>query len=279
MKSAITKKHVSLFKKFTVASLVMIAAMGCALDEQYTFETSGSTSTLADNLPECNWSGGGDFDSGVPNSGNPIIPGWTFVADQIRIGLDKIAGLPTPEDPTQLPLTGLADPDSQYYNPSDNRTAPPNYDRNSADIFSTSQSNLSSLTKDGSIYSIEISSAGSDSAADCDIVHGPYIFSNNDMILNRGDSVEFDWFASDAGDWYDVFGYVIDVNDNYTEIILDSTGEKQDWTTATHTLSRNGEYKFVFVAGSFDYTCGQAIGGKLNIDNIRVKSSNSNSCQ
>ncbi len=47
MKSAITKKHVSLFKKFTVASVMALAVVGCAIDEQYTFESSyqGATET------------------------------------------------------------------------------------------------------------------------------------------------------------------------------------------------------------------------------------------
>jgi len=47
MKSAITKKQVSLFKKFTVASVMALAVVGCAIEEQYTFESSyqGATET------------------------------------------------------------------------------------------------------------------------------------------------------------------------------------------------------------------------------------------
>lgn len=47
MKSAITKKQVSLFKKFTVVSAMALALVGCAIDEQYTFESSyqGATET------------------------------------------------------------------------------------------------------------------------------------------------------------------------------------------------------------------------------------------
>jgi len=45
MKSAITKKHVSLFKKFTVASVMALTVVGCAVDEQYTFESSYQTAS------------------------------------------------------------------------------------------------------------------------------------------------------------------------------------------------------------------------------------------
>jgi len=45
MKSAITKKQVSLFKKFTVASVMALAVVGCAIDEQYTFDSSPMAKT------------------------------------------------------------------------------------------------------------------------------------------------------------------------------------------------------------------------------------------
>ena len=45
MKAAITKKHVSLFKKFTVASVMALTVVGCAVDEQYTFESSYQTAS------------------------------------------------------------------------------------------------------------------------------------------------------------------------------------------------------------------------------------------
>ena len=90
------------------------------------------------------------------------------------------------------------------------------------------------------------------------------------MELDKSDNVNFDWYATQAGDWYDVIGYIVDVNDNHTEIILDSTGANQPWTTNNHSVTRKGEYKFVFVAGSYDKTCGRAIGGTLHIDNVNV---------
>jgi hypothetical protein len=229
--------------------------------------------TIDDDLPECTWSGGGDFDSGTQRLGNPIIPGWTFNPNQVRIGEDSIAGLPTPQDNTTKPSTNP----NQTYRPG--VLYPDNYDRNLSKDYTSADSNLTTDTFDGSAYAVKMSSTGSESKYGCDIIHGPYIYSNTNMELNQGDTVEFDWEAEGTDDWYDVFGYIIDVNDNYSEVILNSTGDKSSWSTASRVITRDGTYKFVFVSGTFDYSCGKAIGGTLNIDNIRVKTSNQSTCQ
>ncbi len=237
-------------------------------DTNYNMGLSSQTltvMTIDDDLPECSWSGGGDFDSGTPNLGNPIIPGWTFNPDQIRIGIDSIAGLPTPQDDTQNPPTP--------------KGTVSNYDRNLSNRYTSQASDITTNTFDGSAYAVKMSSSNSYSTYGCDIIHGPYIYSNTNMQLNQGDTVEFDWEAEGTGDWYDVFGYIIDVNDNYSEVILNSTGINSPWSTASRVINRDGTYKFVFVSGTFDYSCGKMIGGTLNIDNIRVKTSNQSTCQ
>jgi len=52
MKSAITKKHVSLFKKFTVASVMTLVVVGCAVDEQYVISGDSSYRKNTDAAPE-----------------------------------------------------------------------------------------------------------------------------------------------------------------------------------------------------------------------------------
>ncbi len=112
------------------------------------------------------------------------------------------------------------------------------------------------------------------SQANCDIVRGPYMYSNINADLDVGDNISFDWQAIGGADAYDVFGFILDVNDGYSEIILDQYSNYNNrytsWTTVTHQVSRKGDYKFVFVSGSYDATCGKALGSDLYIDNVKV---------
>jgi hypothetical protein len=55
-------------------------------------------------------------------------------------------------------------------------------------------------------------------------------------------------------------------------VILNKSGTTDDtpWATANVTIPATGNYRFVFVAGSYDYTGGKALGASLYIDNIQV---------
>jgi len=56
--------------------------------------------------------------------------------------------------------------------------------------------------------------------------------------------------------------------------LLDETANgSTDWAPAEVTVTANGDYKFVFVSGTFDYTFGRALGASLYIDDIDVDSS------
>ncbi len=255
-------KKSNFFKTIAILSTALLSLLGaCAIDDPIDYTTSfeapsspsGNSGTSNSCSGSCGWAGGGDFDSG--SHGDKVIPNWTLVDQQVKVGTDMIANLPTPSDPTP-------------------QTNSPNGDGNTAQSFRNNQSHLSNVTSNGIGLSVQLSSSGSTSAQRCDTVHGPYIYSNQSMKLDVSDNVTFDWYATQAGDWYDVIGYIVDVNDNHSEIILDSTGANQPWTTNNHSVTRKGDYKFVFVAGSYDMTCGQAIGGTLHIDNINVYSSN-----
>ena len=84
------------------------------------------------------------------------------------------------------------------------------------------------------------------------------------------DTISFDWQAKGGGDDYDVYGYIIDVNTNRIETILDDTGSTTSWTKETIAVSQAGEYRFVFVAGTYDLTGGTWAGAQLFIDNVEV---------
>jgi hypothetical protein len=80
--------------------------------------------------------------------------------------------------------------------------------------------------------------------------------------------------GSGGGDAYDVYGYIVDVNTGRTETILNETGSSDrastTWATQTITVSQAGEYRFVFVAGTYDFSGGRAAGAQLYIDDVSV---------
>ena len=86
--------------------------------------------------------------------------------------------------------------------------------------------------------------------------------------------VSFAWRAKDGGDAYDVYAYLVDVdNPSNTIKLLDSSpGVLGDsgWQNNTVSVTQEGTYQFVFVAGSYDLSGGRKIGAQLFIDDIQV---------
>ena len=73
---------------------------------------------------------------------------------------------------------------------------------------------------------------------------------------------------------YDVYAYLLEENTGVTQELLNVTGAGSTaWATRDITVTDPGDYKYVFVAGTFDETFGQAAGASLYIDNITVISS------
>ena len=106
----------------------------------------------------------------------------------------------------------------------------------------------------------------------CDVVHGPYVYSAP-FQSSANDVIYFDWRAYAGGDAYDVFGYILNVNTGAKTIVLNTTGQyasSTNWATASVTIPSSGSYRFVFVSGTYDATCGMYAGASLYIDNVRV---------
>ncbi len=80
--------------------------------------------------------------------------------------------------------------------------------------------------------------------------------------------VSFDWSAVAGGDDYDVYGYLLK-DDGTTIELLDSHGRSGSGAE-TVTVNSAGNYKFVFVAGTFDASGGTAAGASFDITNINV---------
>jgi len=207
-----------------------------------------------------------DFSSTTPTStvGTTVsIPGWTIEKSQVALGphpvgsdaggavSNSIGGFNTPTDPTPTPsyLGQISRGDD--YLPTSSGTF--NYGFNDGSMRLYSQS----LTVNGG-----------------DVTHGPYIVSDSSVALSVGDKVSFNWKAANGGDAYDVYAYLLNTADGSTVELLDETGDITNWSQVEVTLATAGDYKFVFVAGTFDKTFGTVSGASLYIDDVDVDSAN-----
>lgn len=87
-----------------------------------------------------------------------------------------------------------------------------------------------------------------------DVIHGPYLISQNPVTLNTGDQLSFSWRGEVTDNAFDAYAYLLDADTGSTTELLDSTGNSTtSWSTVTHTVAADASYYFVFVAGSFDY--------------------------
>ena len=87
-----------------------------------------------------------------------------------------------------------------------------------------------------------------------DVIHGPYLISQNPVALSSGDTISFTWKGEVTDNAYDAYAYLLDANSGSATELLDSYGNSTtSWSTVTHTVATDASYYFVFVAGSFDY--------------------------
>ena len=178
------------------------------------------------------------------------LTGWTAINSRVRLnGIDTVAGLPTPIDPTTAPDGGTeASGGSGTY---------------STTVTGGRAILLSNL---GGVTNTTNGSGG--------VIHGPVVVSDNSVYIQNGATVQFDWEASGGSDAFDVLGYILNVDTGATHIMLNATGANaaatQPVTVVNFTVPTTGNYKFVFVSGTWDATRGQAAGARLSIDNIVV---------
>jgi hypothetical protein len=102
------------------------------------------------------------------------------------------------------------------------------------------------------------------------VAHGPALISNDPVAIEAGQTVSFDWKAVEGSDDYDVYAYLLNVDNGSRQELLNSTGDFTDWNTRTVTVTQSGNYKFIFLAGAYDATGGTAVGASLYIDNIKT---------
>jgi LPXTG-motif cell wall-anchored protein len=97
------------------------------------------------------------------------------------------------------------------------------------------------------------------------VLHGPAIYSD-EFSAKTVDDLSFSFAASDDGDDFKVFGYLLNTADCSQTEVLDATGETQVWETVTAAIPADGTYRFVFVAGTYDQNWGSGSGAVLFLD-------------
>ena len=200
----------------------------------------------------------GDFNDGV--AGDTTISGWTIKNEQVKFGTDQIANSPTPTDAT--PIRDSNTPSD--WNPPSRTTK-----------YETA---LDASVNDGSGNSVRLKSSGMKTAQGWDVVRGPYMYSNSTVVLEANDTVSFEWKAEGGDDAFDVYGYIVDVNNGNIQTILDktgtSTGATTTWATETINVTTDGQYRFVFVSGTYDFSGGKLAGAQLYLDNLKTTRAN-----
>lgn len=182
---------------------------------------------------------------------NGSIPGWTAINQRVVLnGLSQIAGWPTPTDSTT--------PAASHGETTSINSA--NYTTGISSEHSEGTSGLM-LQSTGLV----IDAFG--------VAHGPAIVSNTPATIRAGDTVSFDWRAVNGVDKYDVYAYLLNTDTGATVELLNDTGGITSWSNRSVTVPTSGNYKFVFISGTFDATGGKAAGACLYVDNIKVNSS------
>ena len=199
----------------------------------------------------------GDFSSStVSVNGNVAsIDGWDIYLEQLKLGSlgatgpSNVAGYATPSDSTPNPTYG-------------GRTSrgDQNVPRSASYNYSVDGSSLR-------MYSNMTTALGGD------VVHGPYMVSKEPVYVAAGSDLSFEWRAQGGSDAFDVYAYALNTDTGETINLLNQTGSGTNdsgWQTVNVDIPTTGNYKFVFVSGTFDETFGTVAGASLYIDNVNV---------
>ncbi len=122
---------------------------------------------------------------------------------------------------------------------------------------------------------VRLTSANLEDTTGHSVIRGPYLFSNSTVTLGTSSSVSFAWRAEGGQDAYDVYAYLVDVDNPSNTIELlnetqNASSGNTNWATRTVNINKPGTYQFVFVSGSYDYSGGNILGAQLFIDDVAV---------
>lgn len=158
---------------------------------------------------------------------------------------------------------------------------------NYTDGVGVSKSGVISLTSNGNIERNNTCTQVTPNVTAFGSIFGPEAYTAP-FAARAGQSLAFDWAASNVGDDYEVYAFLVEVTDidadgTYdtgsaasSNLIAYGRGELKNWTTSTGTISSTGIYRFRFVNGTYDYTGFFGVGATMYIDpNVIVGETNS----
>ena len=200
-----------------------------------------------------------DFQSGTLYSTS--IPGWTSYLGQVLLnGNSIIAGWPTPNDTTAAPDGGIESTynisSNQYFRVLNNPT------QNVPYVINTTF-----ITLTPNIVNNPNNSGG--------VIHGPALYSNSPVKLSSGDNISFTWFGVSSNNYgYDIFSYLIDVNNGNTQILNNYTSDQGNsgYKYINNTVTQDGYYKFVFIGGAWNSKFSTAGRSTIWLDDIIITS-------
>ena|GEM_PF-4314515 len=102
-------------------------------------------------------------------------------------------------------------------------------------------------------------------------IFGPEAFSPT-FTASSGDALAFDWKAQGGGDNYEIYGFLVNANNENIEIVYGRGNGKTipTFNTTYGTILEENDYQFRFVAGSHDQTDGGVVGASLQVKNVRI---------
>jgi hypothetical protein len=172
-----------------------------------------------------------------------------------------VAGNPTPTDPTPTPGGGPGDVLNVTQLPSFS------YKLETVDKPPSGETQCIRLTMGTPTFGVVPAGA---------IMYGPAVYSDFSVPFAAGDTVKFWWKALAGGDAYNIYSYLVNQQTGSTIQLLDVTGpnvnQGTEWAEVSKIIQAGdqGNYSFVFIAGSWDSTFGTVIGGELLLDNIQI---------
>lgn len=210
-------------------------------------------------------------------TGSTSITGWTTVLSRVDLGVTTLGGCVTLDtsDYTQLrdyqtysgANVSQAVTDADNANPTWRAGREPIFTVTSVDEDDSGARPFDGSTNMLQLFSDMFSIAVTPRVDEGYVIHGPAIVSDT-FSLSTGRSITMQWKASSAGDDYAVLGYLLNVDTCEQTEVIDSTGNQTPWTTTTVSAPAAGNYKFVFVGGTYDYSWGGLAGSYFYVDNI-----------
>lgn len=185
------------------------------------------------------------------------VDGWNVFNERVQLnGRSTVGGHPTPDDNNLPPNVPCASDDCTL----------------TEGTFDVSFSDITPPPGSGVTQYLVLSSRGLRSSR-FSIIHGPYMTSNQSLFMPVGSEISFDWRANAGDDAFDVYAYLLRTDSEgagQTIEILNEWGLNGAWETRRITISVAGDYRFVFISGTYDETGGRLLGARLEITNVQV---------